>query len=46
MAIAFLEDVSIAYGKTQIVAFWWGVLNASQSLCILASPLLDHLVGW
>lgn len=44
MIIAFLEDVGIVQGKTRIAAPWWDVLNASQSVRVSASPLLDHLV--
>ncbi|MCO5597147.1 hypothetical protein L7F22_051222 [Adiantum nelumboides] len=44
MVIAFLEDVGIVQGKTRIAASWWDVVNASQSVCVSASSLLDHLV--
>ncbi|MCO5549418.1 hypothetical protein L7F22_024322 [Adiantum nelumboides] len=44
MSIALLEHVGIWYGKTQIAASWWNVVNGSQPVRVSASPLLDHLV--
>ncbi|MCO5604354.1 hypothetical protein L7F22_058519 [Adiantum nelumboides] len=44
MSIVLLEHVGIWYGKTRIATSWWDVVNGSQPVHVLASPLLDHLV--